>query len=244
MDRLKDASRDRINVRKLINLTKKEKYFLKNAIYCNDCRTKVYNYYGTIECVKEYLQEKLVGENDAKFIRILIKIINKVGKYYPNKKYIWLSVRAKNPYIWKNARWHWDGNYYEHNNEHKNEHNNEHNNDELHTKFIATLCGPQTFGINATQSDKQLYKTLRKQKVAGAITEEEFEQKLADEFNPKKININYSIIKVGKNNNSDECRQIHSEPVNTVPNTRRVFISILYGTEAEISTRTLSNNFN
>lgn len=83
----------------------------------------------------------------------------------------------------------------------------------------------------------------------------EFGQKLADRFNPKKININYSIIKVGKNNNSDECRQIHSEPINTVPNTRRVFISILYGTESEISTigtvfagplstRILSNNFN
>ena len=232
MDRLKGASRDRINVRKLINLTKKEKYFLKNAIYCNDCRTKVYNYYGKIENVQLYLNDNFIGENDDKFIKILIKIINKVGKYYPNKKYIWLSVRAKNPYIWKNARWHWDGNYYEH------------NNDELHTKFIATLCGPQTFGINATQSDKQLYKTLRKQKVAGAITEEEFGQKLADQFKPKKININYSIIKVGKNNNSDECRQIHSEPVNTVPNTKRVFISILYGTEAEISTRTLNNNFN
>jgi len=58
---------------------------------------------------------------------------------------------------------------------------------------------------------------------------------LADQFSPKKININYSIIKVGKNNNSDECRQIHSEPVNIIPDKRRVFISILYGSEEEIS---------
>jgi hypothetical protein len=233
MDKLKDFNRDRINVRKLINLTKKEKYFLKNSTYCNylPLQKKVYNYYGAAENAREYLQEKLVGENDEKFIKILIKIINKVGKYYPTKKHIWLSVRVKNPYIEESVRWHWDGNYYGHNN------NNDHSDDELHSKFIATLCGPQTFGINATQSDKEYYKTLRKQKFAGTITEEEFGQKLADRFNPKKININYSIIKVGKNNNSDECRQIHSEPVNTVPNIRRVFISILYGTEEEINLR-------
>jgi hypothetical protein len=153
----------------------------------------------------------------------LIKIINKVGKCYPNKNHIWISIRANNSYIWKNERWHWDGNYYDHT----------HN--EIHSKFIATLCGPQTFGINATQADRQFYKTLREQKFAGIITEEEFLMSLADQFSPKKININYSIIKVGKNNNSNECRQIHSEPVNIIPDKRRVFISILYGSEEEIS---------
>lgn len=230
MDKLKDASRDRINIRKLINLTKKEKYFLKNAIYCNEFRTKSYNYYGEAENAQLYLNNNFIGENDAKFIKILIKIINKVGKCYPAKTHIWLSVRAKDQYIWKNVRWHWDGNYYYgHNN------NNGHSDDKLHSKFIATLCGPQTFGINATQVDKQFYKALLSQKFAGILTEEEFGQKLADKFNSKKININYSIIKVGKNNNSDECRQIHSEPVNTAPNIRRVFISILYGTEEEIA---------
>jgi hypothetical protein len=50
----------------------------------------------------------------------------------------------------------------------------------------------------------------------------------------KKININYSIIKVGKNHNSIKYRQIHSESVNTIPNKKRVFISIVYGIEDEI----------
>lgn len=229
IDKLKDANIDRVNVSKLIKLTKKEKYFLENPSYCNDCQTRSYNYYGAIESVQDYLREQLVGENDAKFIKILIKIINKVGKCYPNKKYIWLSVRAKNSYIWENVRWHADGSYYEHN-------------DELHTKFIATLCGPQTFGIPPTQLDRQLLIELRRQKFAGIITEAEYSQKLSEHFTPKKININYSIMKVGKNNNSNECRQIHSEPVNTIPNIKRVFISILYGTEEEIAS--LNNNFN
>lgn len=169
MDKLKDANRDRINVRKLINLTKKEKYFLKNATYCNyfPLQKKVYNYYGEAENAQDYLQEKLVGENDDKFIKILIKIINKVGKCYPTKKHIWLSVRVKNPYIEECVRWHWDGPYYGH------------SDNELHSKFIATLCGPQTFGINATQLDKQFYKTLRMQKFAGTITKKRIWTKIS-----------------------------------------------------------------
>jgi hypothetical protein len=177
MDKLKDTNIDRINVSKLIKLTKKEKYFLKNAIYCNECYTKTYNYYGAVEDVQPYLQENLIGENDTKFIKILIKIINKVGKCYPNKTHIWLAIRAKNSYIWENSRWHWDGDYYKH---------DEHDKHDNHTKFIATLCGDETFGINATQSDKQFYKTLRRENFAGIITEKEFRQKLADEFDSKK----------------------------------------------------------
>ena len=200
-------------------MTKKEKYFLKNIIYCNECDKKTYNYYGAIENVQSYLQEKLIGENDAKFIKILIKIINKVGKCYPNKTHIWLAIRANNSYIWKDVRWHTDGNYYDHG-------------DEPHSKFIATLCGDETYGINASQSDMELYRELNREMIAGIITREEFLQKLSDQFTPKKININYSIIKVGTNSN--DCRQIHSEPVNIIPNKRRVFISILYGTEGEI----------
>jgi hypothetical protein len=117
--------------------------------------------------------------------------------------------------------WHQDGNYYDHG-------------DELHSKFIATLCGDQTYGINATQSDRKLYANLRKQFFDSIISEEEFNQKLEDAFTHKKININYSIIKVGTNHNSSECRQIHSEPVNTISGKKRVFISILYGTADEI----------
>jgi len=37
------------------------------------------------------------------------------------------------------------------------------------------------------------------------------------------------------------CRQIHSEPVNTTPNKKRVFISILYGTDPEINQPLLEN---
>jgi hypothetical protein len=67
------------------------------------------------------------------------------------------------------------------------------------------------------------------------ITEEEHRKKLDDAFTHKKININYSIIKIGKNHNSlCNFRQIHSEPVNTTPGKKRVFISLLYGTEDEI----------
>jgi hypothetical protein len=124
--------------------------------------------------------------------------------------------------MWDKPRWHWDNNYYTH------------GDDELHSKFIATLCGDQTYGINATQSDRQLLLSLNKQFFDKIITEEEFRKKLDDAFTHKKININYSIIKVGKNHNSLNFRQIHSEPVNTTPGKKRVFISLLYGTKDEI----------
>lgn len=209
IEKLKSPSKDRINISKLIKLTKKEKYFLKNDIYCNEFTKKTYNYYGAITTIQEYLRENLIGVNDNKFIKILLKIINKVGKCYSNilEKYIWLSIRTTNSYIWKNVRWHVDGNYYKHDGK-------------LHSKFIATLCGSPTYGINATQDDKNALLSKDKQ--------------LEEQFNSKKININYSIIKVGTNNNSKNCRQIHSEPVNIEPNKRRVFISILYGTKEEI----------
>jgi len=203
IEKLKSPNKDQINISKLIRLTKKEKYFLKNDIYCNEFTKKTYNYYGDMNSVQEYLQENLIGINDDKFINILLKIINKVGKCYSNKKYIWLLIRTTNSYIWKNVRWHVDGNYYKHDGT-------------LHSKFIATLCGSPTYGINATQDDKMAL------------------SKNYEQFNSKKININYSIIKVGTNNNSKNCQQIHSEPVNVEPNKRRVFISILYGTEEEI----------
>jgi len=145
----------------------------------------------------------------------LIKIINKVKKCYPTKTHIALILRVNNSYLWDTVRWHCD--------------------DELHSKFIATLCGDQTYGINATQSDRQLLASLNKQFFDKIITEEEFRQKLDDAFTHKKININYSIIKVGKNHNSlVNFQQIHSEPINTTPGKKRVFISLLYGTEDEI----------
>ena len=76
---------------------------------------------------------------------------------------------------------------------------------------------------------------MNKQFFDNIITEEELNKKLDDTFTHKKININYSIIKVGKNHNSlVNFRQIHSAPVNTTPNKKRVFISLLYGTEDEI----------
>jgi len=80
----------------------------------------------------------------------------------------------------------------------------------------------------------RLLLSLYKQFDDKIITEEEFSQKLDDAFTHKKININYSIIKIGKNHNSLNFRQIHSEPVNTTPGKKRVFISLLYGTEDEI----------
>lgn len=221
IEKLNTPSKDRVNVSRLINLTKKEKYFLKNDIYCNEFIKKVYQYNGTIDGARDYLKEKLIGTNDLKFIKILIKIINKVGKCYPDKTHIAFTLRANNSYMWDKIRWHWDGNYYDHE-------------EDLHTKFIATLCGEQTYGINATQSDRQLYSSLNEQFSRAIITEKELRQKLSDKFTHKKININYSIIKVGKNHNSMKYRQIHSEPVNTIPNKKRVFISIVYGTEDEI----------
>lgn len=221
INKLESPRLDRVNVSKLINLTKKEKYFLKNGIYCNEFTKKVYEYNGEIDKVREYLEVNLIGANDTKFIKILLKIINKVKKCYPTKTHIALKLRVNNSYIMDKIRWHWDGEYYEHGNE-------------LHSKFIATLCGYQTYGINATQSDRQLYYSFRKEFFDNIITEEEFSKKLDDAFTHKKININYSIIKVGKNHNSLSFRQIHSEPVNIIPNKKRVFISLLYGTEGEI----------
>lgn len=223
IEKLESPSKDRVNVSKLINLTKNEKYFLKNSVYCNEFRKRVYRYQGAIYKVHEYLEENLIGANDSKFIKILIKIINKVKKCYPTKTHIVLQLRVNNSYLWDTVRWHGDGNYYTH------------GDDELHSKFIATLCGDQTYGINATQSDRQLLASLNKQFFDKIITEEELNKKLDDAFTHKKININYSIIKVGKNHNSlVNFRQIHSEPVNTTPGKKRVFISLVYGTEDEI----------
>jgi hypothetical protein len=221
INKLESPRFDRVNVSKLINLTKREKYFLKNSIYCNEFRKKVYEYTGAIDKVHEYLDKNLIGENDPKFINILLKIINKVKKCYPTKTHILLKLRVNNSYMKNKIRWHWDNNYYRHD-------------EELHSKFIATLCGDQTYGINATQSDRQLLFSLYKDLSDNIITEEEFSKKLDDAFTHKKININYSIIKVGKNHNSLSFRQIHSEPVNIIPNKKRVFISLLYGTEGEI----------
>jgi len=202
IEKLQAPSKDRVNVSKLINLTKQEKYFLKNSIYCNEFIKKAYQYDGPIDSVHDYLQEQLIGENDLKFIKILLKIINKVKKCYPTKTHISLKLRSNNSYMRNKIRWHWDNNYYKHE-------------EELHTKFIATLCGDQTYGINATQSDRHLLSALYADKT---ISEEEFNQKLSDEFTHKKININYAIIKIGKNHNSTNFRQIHSEPINTTPN--------------------------
>ena len=70
--KLESPSKDRVNVSKLINLTKNEKYFLKNSVYCNEFRKRAYRYKGEIDKVHEYLEEKLIGENDSKFIKILI----------------------------------------------------------------------------------------------------------------------------------------------------------------------------
>ena len=78
INKLESPRFDRVNVSKLINLTKLEKYFLKNSIYCNEFRKKVYKYTGAIDKVHNYLEEKLIGENDSKFIKILLKIINTV----------------------------------------------------------------------------------------------------------------------------------------------------------------------
>ena len=88
IEKLQTPNKDRVNVSRLINLTKKEKFFLKNDIYCNEFIKKVYQYDGTIDGAYDYLKEKLIGTNDLKFIKILIKIINKVGKCYPDKTHI------------------------------------------------------------------------------------------------------------------------------------------------------------
>jgi len=206
-------SLDKISVRRLINLNKKEKDFLKN-FDCNKSNT--YDYYGGISNAKKYLVDNITDcmDSNFQFIKIIMKIINRVKLCYPGKDYIWLRIKVRKSYRWKDIRWHMDEFYYPHG-------------DEIHSKFIATLCGPPTYGVKATIADKKMLnsKNAAEDDVSKRILSEE-EQEL---LNSKKININYSIIKIGYQNGL-----MHSEPICTEPNTKRVFISILYMKESEM----------
>jgi hypothetical protein len=53
-------------------------------IYCNEFKNTTYNYVGSISNANDYLQSKFIGINDDKFIKIIIKIINKVKLCYPH----------------------------------------------------------------------------------------------------------------------------------------------------------------
>jgi hypothetical protein len=148
-----------------------------------------------------------------------MKIINRVKLCYPGKDHIWLKIKVRKSYRWKDIRWHMDDFYYPHG-------------DEIHSKFIATLCGPPTYGVKATIADKKMLNSKDVEEDGSKRILSEKEQEL---LNSKKININYSIIKVGQHKDGYKNGLIHSEPICTEPNTKRVFISILYGTESEIS---------
>jgi hypothetical protein len=211
-------SLDKISVKRLINLNKKEKDFLKN-FDCNKSNT--YDYYGGISNAKKYLIDNIIDSEsiDHKFIKIIMKIINRVKLCYPDKDYIWLRVKVRKSYRWKDIRWHMDDFYYPHG-------------DDIHSKFIATLCGPPTYGVKATIADKKM---LNSKNVAEDGSKRILSEEEQDLLNSKKININYSIIKVGRHKDGYKNGLIHSEPICTEPNTKRVFISILYMTESEIS---------
>jgi len=236
LNKLNTPNMDRISVKKLINLTSKELSFLRHEIYCNEFKKKKYSYIGLISEVQSYLQGQLIGKNDVKFIKILIKIINKVSKCYNSEqRYIWLLIRTTDSYIWEKTRWHMDGNYYNHNG--------------LHSKFIATLRGPITLiadfktkllnkhsatSITSPYEDKNKFKKkIRELKTSEQYSSEQTNKLIED--NCKIMKANYSIIKVGHNGPLKEFNgAIHSEPICIKPNQERVFISILYGTKEEI----------
>lgn len=211
MDKLSmyKLSMDKNKSHKLNTISKKDKKYIKNNIdfiFQNRIKSYKNQYYGPIENVKLYLDNQF---KVIKFINIIIKIINKVYKYYDiDKDHIWLVIRCSENYICKNTRWHMDGRYYK---------------DELpHSKFIATLYGPSTYAIDTNEQDREELRNIYKE-----FYEWEINTQLANKFDHRKKNINHSIILVGKDG------IIHSEPLSLEP-VKRIFISILFGTKDQI----------
>ena len=139
-----------------------------------------------------------------------------------NKKHAWIDVRItmRNKFF-DIPRWHMDGLFF----------TSPEDRNQLQTKFITSLRGPGTLMINATKAEKQEYNEFSRNATKMNHMGVEFRNKVIEIFKNRKVhqlkNNQGLIFIVGR-----DTALVHSEPPK---NEKRIFVSVLPGTEKQIA---------
>lgn len=192
-----------------------------------------FEYYGDIDSINDtelndFISKLGNNQNISIFNNVIHKLINRITKAY-NTNYCWLSIRVDIP---KNdfdiPRWHADGNFFV-------------GSDKIQTKFATVLKGPGTLFIKKSKKIYDIYLNHileRRKEFTG--NDEALILKYRKILANKLENVKHHQLKknqgilflVGQQQDKYQCGLIHSEPK---IDTMRIFISILPGSESEIT---------
>jgi hypothetical protein len=218
-----------------IKYTQKELDYLQNLIIT---KQSTFDHFGNIDLLNDNeLNDFIIKisneENINIFNNIIHKIANKITKAY-NTKYCWITIRATLPSTsFDIPRWHIDGDFFTGSNN-------------IQSKFVTVLKGPGTLFIKKSNKINNIYEKITNKKyneydklsikIYNKEIENKYQKILADKFKDIRCNqlkINQGLIfLVGSIRNKLYDGLLHSEPK---IDESRLFISIITGTESEIT---------